>query len=149
MKKKLGRPRKKEGVTSFMNFERAGMVMTFYDKGRENGQKHSAAVAQTVELIKQSNPMFRISESEVKRILAVWCPRGSHIILRIECSMLSKEEIAKQYRKDAQLADMSQKNGSKLPAPSDVILPKSIAKFKIYFSERPNYPRHNRKPPKE
>ena len=132
-----------------MVFERASLVMTSYDEARKNGQKHSAAVVQTVELIKQSNPMMRISKTEVKRILAAWRPSGSHIILRIECSMLSKEEIAKQYCSEPQPAAMSQKEGSQLPAPSDVMLPKSITTYKMHFGERPNYPRHNRKPPKE
>ena len=78
MKKKLGRPRKKEGVISFWNFQRAGIVMSLYDEARKSGQKHIAAIAQTVELIKQRDPVMRISETEVKRILATWRPRKSH-----------------------------------------------------------------------
>ena len=149
MRKKLGRPQKKKGVSSFMQFERAGIVMSLYDKARKNGQKHSAAVAQTVELIKHNLPMMRISETEVKRILGTYRPRGSQIIVRFECSMLSGEELAKRYCIVSKLAAISEKKGSKLPAPSDVILPKSVRTYKMYFSERPNYPRHNRKLPKE
>jgi hypothetical protein len=149
MKKKLGRPRREEGMISFWNFKRGGIAMSTYDKARKNGEKHSAAVAQTVEFIKQHYPMMRISETEVKRTLAGWRPRGSHTILRIECSTLVGEEVAKHYLIEAQPAAMSQENGSKLAAPSDVILPKSITTYKMYFSERPNYPRHNRKLPKQ
>jgi hypothetical protein len=149
MKKKLGRPRKKKGVSSFMQFERAGLAMSSYDEARKNGQKHSAAVAQTVELLKHSHPVIRISQTEVKRILAACRPRGSHTILRFECSTLSGEEIAKRYGIEEQPAALSQKKGPKLPAPSDVILPKSITTYKMYIGERPNYSRHNRKLPKE
>ena len=149
MKKKLGRPRKTKGEISTNDFMRAATVMSLFDDARKNGQKHSAAVAQSIEVIKQRHPMMRISESEVKRILAAWRPRGSHTILRVECSTLSKEEIAKRYCSESQPAALSEKKGSKLPAPSDVILPKPVTTYKMYFGERPNYPRHNRKPPKE
>jgi hypothetical protein len=147
--KKLGRPRKKKGVTSFMNFQRIGLVMHWYDEERTIGQKHSAAVAQTVELIKQNHPMMRISQAEVKRILAALRPRGSHTILRFEGSTLRGEELAKHCRIEAQPAVVSKKKGSKLLAPADVILPKSVTTYKMYIGERPNYPRHNLKPPKE
>ena len=104
-------------------------------EARKNGQKHSAAVTQTVELIKQRHPMMRISETEVKRTLAVWRPRGSHTILRFECSTLSGEELAKHYWIEAQSAAMSQEKSSKLSVPSDVILPKSLTTYKMYFGE--------------
>jgi hypothetical protein len=148
MKEKMGRPRKKEGVISERDFHRVGVVMSLYDAVRKNGQKHSAAVAVTVELIKQSYSMMRISETEVKRILAAWQPRGSHNILRFECSTLRGEELAKHSWIEAQAAAMSQKQGSNLPAPSDVILPNSVMTYKMSLGERSDYPRHNRKPPK-
>jgi hypothetical protein len=56
MKKKLGRPRKTEGEILTNDFVRAGTVMSLYDQARQNGQKHSAAGAQLVELIKQRHP---------------------------------------------------------------------------------------------
>ena len=96
MKKKLGRPRKTEGEFSTNDLVRAGTVMGLYDEARKDGQKHSAAVVQTVELIKERHSMMRISETEVKRILAVWRPRGSHTILRFEYSMISGEELAER-----------------------------------------------------
>jgi hypothetical protein len=43
---------------------RAVIVMSLYDEARKNGQKHSAAVTQTVELVKQRDPAMRISETE-------------------------------------------------------------------------------------
>ena len=127
MKKKLGRPRKEKGATSFSGFERAVVAMNLYDEGRMNGQKHSAAVTRTVELIKQSYLRMPISETGVKRILAAWRPRRSHTIVRFECSALSEEELVKRY----------------------VIPPHSVTTYKICVGERPNYSRHNRRLPKE
>src|ERR1700676_3612310 len=147
MKKKIGRPRKKEGVISFPDFQRVGIVGSLYDEARESGQKHSVAVGQTVELIKQRYPTMRISETLVKRILATWRPRGSHNILLFKVKTRNREELAK-HRNDAQLAAMSQEKGSKLSAPSDVVLPSSVTTFGMTLGERPTYPRHNRKPPK-
>ena len=68
MKKSMGRPRQKEGLFSFRDFDRANIAMSLYHEARKNGQKHSVAVAQTVESIKQRYPIMRISETEVKRI---------------------------------------------------------------------------------
>jgi hypothetical protein len=149
MKKKLGRPRKTDGGISTNDLVRAGTVMGLYDQARQNGQKHSAAVAQSVELIKQHHPMMRISETVVKRILAEWRPRGSHTILRFEYSTISGEELAKRSGIEAHPAAVSQDQCSKLPAPSGAIPPKSLTTYKAYFGERPNYPRHNRKLPKK
>jgi hypothetical protein len=131
LKKKLGRPRRKPGTISFCNFQRAVMAMNLYEEVRKNGQKHSVAIAQAVELIKQRDPAMRISETEVKRILAGWRPRGRRIFLRIECAMLSEEELAK------------------LPTTTDLIHPKSVTIFRMSIGERPNYPRTNRKSPND
>ena len=123
----MGRPRKKEGASSFLDFIRGGIVGGLYDEARENGEKYSVAVAQTVELIKQRIPITRISESGVKRVLAVWRPRGSHTIVLFKVSMLTRDEIATLYPNKA---------------------PISVATFGMTLGERPNYPRHNRKFPK-
>jgi hypothetical protein len=149
MKKKLGRPRKTEGEFSTNDLVRAGTVMGLYDQARQNGQKHSAAVSQTVAFINQCHPMMRISETAAKRILAVWRPRRSHTILRFEYSTISGQELAKRGGIEAHPAAVSQDQWSELPAPSGVIPPKSLTTYKVYFGERPNYPRHNRKLPKE
>jgi hypothetical protein len=144
MKKKSGRPRKTKGVIAYHDFARAGIVMSQYDEARSNGQKHSVAVAQSVEFIRLRFPKMRISETVVKRILAECRPRKSQSILRFERSTLTEEELAK-FSWVQQLLGALQKKGLKLPTSSDVSLPKSVTTFKIRFGERPNYPRHNRK----
>ena len=127
MKKNMGRPRKKEGVISFQDFLRVGIVESLYDEARENGEKHSVAVAQTVELIKQRDPTMRISETGVKRILAALRPSGSHTIVRFKVKTLTGDERARLY-------------------PNQV--PVSVTTFGMTLGERPNYPRNNRKGPK-
>jgi hypothetical protein len=147
MGKKLGRPRKTQGVITYQEFARAGIVMSSYDEARENGQKHSVAVAESVEFVRQRFPRMRISETAVRRILAGWRPRESQTILRFECSTLTEDELVKFRWIQQQLGALRQESG--LPAPSDFSAPKSVMTFKIRFGERPNYPRHNRKTQKE
>jgi hypothetical protein len=149
MEKKLGRPRKSDGVISPQDFARAGIAMSVYDEARGNGQKHSVAVTQTVEFIKQRHPKMRISETEVKRILAKFRPRNSQTILRFERSTLSEEGLVKFHWIQERLRALQQKDGLSLPAPADVGVTKPVTTYKIRFGERPNYPRHNRKTPKE
>jgi hypothetical protein len=149
VEKKLGKSRKIKGVISESEFGRVRIAIGLYDEERKNAQKHSAAVTQTVELIKQRYPMMRISETEVKRILATWRPRGSHNNLRIECLTYSQVGQTNHPGIEAQLAGMSQKRESKLPPPSNVIPRNSVTTYQVRFGERPYYPRHNRRPPKE
>jgi hypothetical protein len=147
MKKKLGRPRKKEGVIADKEFARAVIAMSVYDEARGNGLKHSSAVAEAVEFIKQHYPTKRISETELKRILSKFRPKESQTILLFERSTLTGEDLARFKWIQEQLAALHQKKG--LTPPSDVIPPKTVMTYKIRFGERPNYPRHNRKSPKE
>ena len=130
IKKKLGRPRRIKGTISFWNFQRAGIVMSLFDEVRKKDQKRNCAIAQTVELIKQRNPELRISETEVKRILAAWRPKGSHTILHLECVMPNQEQLAKQSD------------------PLATVPSKTVTVYRMSFDERPNYPRFNRKSPK-
>jgi hypothetical protein len=123
--------------------------MSVYDEARENGQKHSVAVAQTVYFIKQRHPKMRISETEVKRTLAKFRPRNSQTILRFERSMLAEEGLVMFRQIQERLGALHQKEGLSLPAPSDVGATKPVTTYKIRFGERPIYPRHNRKTPKE
>ena len=136
LKQKLGRPRKIKGVISESKFARVRIAIGLYDEERKNGQKHSAAVSQTVELIKLRYPMIRISETEVKRILASWHPRESHNNLLIEGLTYTEEERAN----DSRLENPT--------GPSDVISRNSVTRYQVRFGKRPSYPRHNRKPPK-
>jgi hypothetical protein len=148
-KRQRGRPRKKENAIQFWQFGRAAMAMCAYEDARERGDKHGAAVRYAVDVLKQRKPGMRVSETTVKRILAAWRPRGSHTILRFERSSLSEEDLQRNRWIREQLAALQGQKGLKLPMPPDYDLARNGAKFTIRFAERPNYPRHNRKQPRE
>ena len=135
----------------YTHFVRAGIVMAAYDEARQNDQKHSVAVRQAVEFVKQNYPELRISETAVRRILAEWRPRNSGTILRFERSTMTADEIAKYRSVREQAAAFQQKEGLNVPMPSDIINnpSKPRIKFLVRFGERPNYPRSNRKGTKD
>lgn len=128
-------------------FGRAALVMAAYDEARRRDGKHSAAVTFTVEEVKQRFPKIPISETEVKRILATFRPKGSRIILRFERSTLTAEEVEERRRIRDYVASLPESKGLVLPPPPTCDRPKSLTTFKIRFAERPNYPRHNAKKP--
>lgn len=145
-KRRKGRPRKKEDGIEFWQFARAARVMYAYDEARERGDKHSVAVRDAVELLKQSNPEMPISQTEVKRILAAWRPRNAGTILRFECKILTDEDVIKRHHFDLeQLTALQGKSGTRSEVPTNQKLTRSIVSLTGSFAERPNYPRHNRK----
>ncbi len=146
-KRKRGRPRKKEDTIQPWQFARAALAMCAYDEARAKGEKHSVAVAQATYFVKKRHPEMRISETEVKRILATWRPRNVGTILRFERSVLTEEKIKKFRWIREQLATLQGKRGLILPVPPNYDQGPSFAAFTIRFAERPNYPRHNRKIP--
>jgi hypothetical protein len=128
-------------------FGRAVVVMAAFDEAREHGEKHSAAVRYAVEAVKQRNSKIPISETEVKRILATFRPKGGRTILRFELSILTPEQVEERWRIREYLASLPENKGLMLQPLSTSNRPKSFTTFKIRFAERPNYPRHNRKTP--
>lgn len=144
-----GRPRKKDDTIQPWQFARAGMVLCAYDEARGSGLKHSAAVRDAVQFVKQRNPEMPISETAVKRILATWRPRGSQTILRFEHSSMSEEDIKRRRCILERLAMLQGKKALTLPEPPSCGQPRNIAVLTMRFAERPNYPRHNRKNPSE
>jgi hypothetical protein len=140
-----GRPRKEEGTLEYKQFVRAGIVNAAYDEARQSDQKHSVAVRQVVEFVKQNYPELPISETAVRRILAEWRPRDSGTILRVERSIMTADEVAK-YRSVRDQAAAYQ-NDLKVPMLPDINNnpTKTVTKFVFGFGERPNYPRFNRK----
>jgi hypothetical protein len=144
-----GRPRKKDDTMKFSCFARAGAAMSAYDDARERGEKHSVAVTHAVDSVRRLYPTMRISRTVVKRILAEFRPRNSGTILRFDRSTLREEEAEKHRWIRSQVALMQENKALTSPVlPSDS-LPKTVTTFRIRFAERPNYPRHNLKTPKE
>lgn len=93
------------------------MVMCAYDEARGRGEKHSTAVQHAVDSVKQCNREMPVSQTEVKRILATWRPRGSRIILRFESKILTEEDIKRHCWIREQLAALQGKKGLKWKCP--------------------------------
>jgi hypothetical protein len=148
-KRQRGRPRKEKDTIQFWQFARAAHVLYAYDDARGRGEKHSVAVQNAVDFVKHLNPEMSISRTEVKRILAALPPRGSETVLRFERSTLSEEEVKRRRWILEQLVMLQGKKGLTLPTRPNYDLAGNDAVFKFRFAERPNYPRHNRKNPKE
>jgi hypothetical protein len=149
-KRPRGRPKKNEGTIEFRHFVRAGMIMSGYVKARESGQKHSAAVTQTVDHVRQSCSEMCISETEVRRTLAIYQPRNSQIVFQFRRVTLDDAELVRLRSVIEQAAtDLRGKKGLWKPLPSIEDLPKSRTAYTFGYAERSLYPRHNRKSPKK
>jgi hypothetical protein len=142
---KRGRPRKISGDTKFVDFARAGIVMSLYDELRGTDMKHSASVRQVAELIKQGHPEIRISETGVKRILATFRPRTAGAIPLFERSSMTDAGIERIRGMLKQVPPEQQSQGSKMPSVTNLLTFSPRTRYLIRFGERPNYPRHNRK----
>jgi hypothetical protein len=149
IRKKKGRPQKPKDREEFWRFGRSGMVICAYDEAREQGHKHTVAITDAVEFVKQRHPEMPISKAEVRRVLAGWRPRGSQTILRFERKVLTEDEIKKYQQVREQLAELKLqgRKGLKLETLPDFDLKHRGEAFAIRVAERPNYPRHNRKSP--
>jgi hypothetical protein len=80
--RKAGRPRK-NGLQPIWVPQRVTLALFAYERARELGEKHSVAVTEAVKYIRQTAPRMRISETEVKRIVAYWRPKGSTKCIRV------------------------------------------------------------------
>jgi hypothetical protein len=149
-KKKLrGRPKKKLGELEFSCFVRAGLIMCAFDEAREGGDKHSAAITHAVEYTRQHHPEMPVSETEVKRTLATYRPKHSRTILQFKRSKCDDEKLARLRNMLEQVANVHAKINLPAPPPSIKKLPTNLKAVTFGYFERPLYPRHNRKIPKE
>lgn len=147
-KRHRGRPRKKEGSIEFWQFARAAIVTCVYDEARQNGEKHNIAVRHAVDSCKQCSPEMPVSETEVRRILSTFRPRGSETILRFERSTLSDEDIRINRWIREQLVRWQKKKGITLLELPIYDEARNVAILTVRLGDRPNYLRHNRKAPK-
>lgn len=96
--KKMGRPRK-NGMVGPTHLGRSLKVMNAFPKARRDGLKYSATTMETVDAVRPLAPGMPISETEVKRVVAEFSPRGSQIELRVESLIVEGEEAAiRRYR---------------------------------------------------
>jgi hypothetical protein len=148
-KRPRGRPKKTEGLIKFWHFVRAGMLMSAFDEARESGEKHSAAVTQAGEDVRQRHPEMPVSETEVRRTLAMYRPRTSRTILRFQRSILDDEKLVRLRSMLMQVAKAKGAKNLSVPPPSIKNLSKNLKAFTFGYFERPLYPRHNRKIPND
>jgi len=121
---------------------RAATAMCGYDEARKKGEKHSVAVAEAVDLVREVLPEMPISETEVKRVLAFWRPRGCSTILFFERASVSEEDENRHRLLLEQLASLEKERGLKFQIPPNR---KLTVRIIARIAERPTYPRHNRK----
>jgi hypothetical protein len=145
-KRKRGRPRKKEDAVAFWQFRRAAQAMCAYDEARLRSEKHSVAIREAVDFVKQHHPGICISETEMKRALAASRPRDRKTILLFERKNLTEDDIKRHRWIREQIALLQGKRSLKLEVPPNSDS-RNGAVFTIRIEERPNYPRHNRKKP--
>ena len=86
--KKEGR-RRKNGFQPIWVLHRETLALFAYERAREAGEKHSVAVREAVEYIRQMAPRMCISETEVRRIVAYWRPKRSTRCLQVREPSLS------------------------------------------------------------
>lgn len=146
-KRPRGRPRKIEDSIALRQFGRLAKVTSAYDQSREKGAKHSVAVSDVVDTFRQRSPKLRISETGVKRILSTYRPRGSEKILRFDRLPWSEGDKKKYNAIREQSAAFAEKEGITVPQLPVYDETRRREKFLLRFSERPDYPRHNRKSP--
>jgi hypothetical protein len=140
-----GRPKKEEAREEFWRFVRAGIIISAYDEARKSKQKHSAAVTQAVQYLRQHQTEMLISETVVRRTLATFQPRDSQTTLRFKRSTVGKKKLARLRCMLEQVPDIQAENGPSVPSPSIQSLPKSLTAYTFGYSKRPHYPRYNRK----
>jgi hypothetical protein len=78
---KRGRP--KTNTQPFSMLERVAWVVFAYHEERRAGEKHIVAIQGAVERIRKEMPRVPISATEVRRILAQWCPTGGPTALSV------------------------------------------------------------------
>jgi hypothetical protein len=137
--KKRGRPAK-HGVKDPRTLSRTLAVLHSFDRARARGEKHSAAIRESVDFVRQLHPEMPISETEVKRILAEFRPRGARTILMSEYSVVEGEKARKIRSKLAVSRFLVEAPAHSTHSEED---PKPLKRFTMRFTDAPHYPRYN------
>jgi hypothetical protein len=139
--RKRGRPAK-NGLKDSRALSRVLAVLHSYDQARAEGEKYSVAIDEAIAFVRQLHPTMRISQTEAKRVLGEFRPKGACVILKSEFSVAEGEEARKIRSK------MSERGFLPIsPVESTEIEeePRPVKRFKLRFAEAPHYPRHNAK----
>lgn len=101
-----GRPRKNGTQPPWM-FGRRMLAIHSYRTARSSGDKHSCAVTEAVAAVKKTWPGMRISETEVKRILAECQPKGAQLAFKVTKNSQSPPHLTPEVRKVLGIPDLS------------------------------------------
>jgi hypothetical protein len=80
---KPGRPKQDEKKPVWV-LERVILAIYAYGRARKAGEKHSVAISEAVEYIRNTAPAMRVSETGIKRIVATWRPKRSATCLFVD-----------------------------------------------------------------
>jgi hypothetical protein len=106
---------------------RRAFALEAYNKARGGGEKHSCAFTEAVAAVKARFSGMPMSETEMKRIVKAWQPRGFPIAFRVS------RDSGAQAREAIALYQALGLTGK----------PKTVLTFGL--GPRPNYPRRNAK----
>ena len=112
--KPRGRPRT-NGVMQAWVLHRAMVGLSAYDKARSHGEKYEQALRAAIEEVRQTFPEMRMSETEMKRILAEFRTKALALTFLVTESENTVTIEGRKCRKACQLS----------------------------IGPQPNYPRHN------
>jgi hypothetical protein len=92
--RKRGRP-ESNGVKPGKILNRVVWVLCKCDEFRKTGMKRSSAITETVEFMRKEQPDLAVSETEVRRILAEFQPKGASEVLLVTSK--PQEEVNREF----------------------------------------------------
>jgi hypothetical protein len=119
-------------VQSAKKFHRALVALHGYNQARAAGEKHSVALTAAIAEVQKQFPGLRISETEVKRILATYQPKGATVAWTV-----SKGSDGEVDPPAGMVEALGLREGKKL---------RHV--LSVGFGPRPEYPRFNARPRK-
>jgi hypothetical protein len=139
-----GRP-KKEGVKPGWTLFRSFLVLHAYNEARAKGDKHAAAITESVSAVRSRAPGMKISESEVKRVLAEFQSKDSDGSWIITEGVAHGPELALWLDNLECLAAIARRSRGKLKVsiPDGKFQSRVLKMWTIQVGPRPHYPRSN------
>jgi hypothetical protein len=138
-----GRPNK-NGVKEAWTILRRVLVLRAYDRARARGEKRSAAITDAVSAVRSRLPKMRISETEVKRILAFEARNGERA-WTIFPRIVRGPELDLWFDNLKWIAEVSPLKLGVPHLPNYSVKPRQLGIFNIQVGPGRRYPRHNAK----
>jgi hypothetical protein len=114
------------------------MVLCAYDHHRARGEKHSSAVTAAVSDVARQMPGMKISETEVKRVLAEYRSNGSEKVVTVTRGTTQREEAESWLDGIKWIAkQVGRLNGCNFPEPEQ------LSMWAIGVGAKPSYRRTN------